>query len=103
MCHQLQNLLFIHRSLLSSLNIHISHYLPEIATLIAYRYLKCSMLKTESSAAPPSFNFFFWINGISIHPGVQYRNLVVIQDLLLSMTSPIQFINILIILLKNMT
>lgn len=70
-CHQLQNLFLIHRSLLSYLNIHISHYLPEIFILMAHRHLKCSMPTIESLIAQPSSNivsqvFSFSVNG-TIH------------------------------------
>lgn len=58
MFHQLQNVFLIHRSLLSSLNIHIYHYLSDISTLMAHRYLKCSMPTPKSLAAQPFFNLF---------------------------------------------
>lgn len=48
----------VHRSLLSSLNIHIYHYLSDISTLMAHRYLKCSMPTPKSLAAQPFFSLF---------------------------------------------
>ena len=73
MYHQLQNVFLIHRSLLSSLNIHIYHYLSDISTLMAHRYLKCSMPTPKSLAAQPcsiSFpqGFPFLVNGMMVHP-----------------------------------
>lgn len=80
MCHQLQNLFLMHRSLLSSLNIHIFHYLPEISILMAHRHLKCSMPTIESLVAQPSSNLFSQVFSFSVNGTIHSPSRCSIQE-----------------------